>query len=247
MIIFDPALKIFYSTLINDGSIFSGFSTRAQGDARSIESIFRFFNDNNIGFKKIVALEQIHSVNIEEYVSKDNENFTKVEETDGIITRDSNTVITARTGDCCPIIFVDKEKKIIGVSHQGWRGSLKRMAQKMVGRMADMGADISSIKVAIGPTIGECCYDVSDDRYYQFLEEFNGYSEKIFRFRAGKRHLNLTLLNYLLLKDTGVKPENIDHFPFCTKCDTERFFSFRRDRKKEDYGEMFSFILYNKS
>jgi hypothetical protein len=246
MIVFDQDLKIFYSTLINDIGFFSGFSTRALGDARSIEPIFKFFADNNIGFKKIVVLEQIHSVNIEEFIIKDSENFTKLEETDGVVSRETGTILTARTGDCCPLIFVDKERKIIGVSHQGWRGTLKRMAQKMVNRMVGMGANSKSIKVAIGPTIGECCYDVSEDRYYEFLEEFEEYSEKIFHYRGGKRHLNLTLLNHLLLKEIGIPSENIDHFPFCTKCDTKRFFSFRRDRKKEDYGEMFSFVLYNR-
>lgn len=243
MIVFDPDLKIFYSTLINDRNFFSGFSTRDLGDARRIDPIFRFFSNNKIAYKKIVVLEQIHSVNITEFVAKDSENFTKIEETDGVLTQDEKTILTARTGDCCPLVFVDKKNRIIGVSHQGWRGSLKRMSQKMVSRMVDMGAELGEIKVAIGPTIGECCYDVPDDRYYEFLEEFDGYSDKIFHVRHGKRHLNLALLNHMLLVEAGIPKENIDHFPFCTKCDTKRFFSFRRDRKKEDYGEMFSFIV----
>jgi YfiH family protein len=243
MIVFDPDLQIFYSTLINDDGFFSGFSTRALGDARRIDPIFRFFVNNKVDFKKIVVLEQIHSVNIQEYISKDTENFTKIEETDGVVSSEPKTVLTARTGDCCPLIFADKKKGILGVSHQGWRGSLKRMAQKMVDKMVSLGSEPKDIKVAIGPTIGECCYDIDDDRYYEFLEEFEGHADKIFHFRGGKRHLNLTLLNFNLLIDAGIPKENIDHFPFCTKCDTKRFFSFRRDRKKEDYGEMFSFII----
>ena len=51
-------------------------------------------------------------------------------------------------------------------------------------------------------------------------------------------------LNFLLLKDVGIKSENIDFFPFCTSCDKDRFFSYRRDKEKE-YGEMVSFILKN--
>ena len=115
------------------------------------------------------------------------------------------------------------------------------MPQKMVARMEEVGSRPENITVAIGPTIGDCCYDVTDDRYYQFLEEHESYASQVFSHRGGKWYMNLALLNYLLLREVGVKKENVDHFPFCTKCDT-RFFSFRRD-KKEDYGEMFSFVV----
>jgi len=241
MIKYDKNLEIFSSSIINVDPVVSGFTTRAQGNGQSIETIFNFFNNNRITYKKIIIPEQIHSTNIVIFENKNNEKLEKIIETDGVVTKEDNVILTVITGDCCPIIFSDRKNGVIGISHQGWRGSVKRMAQKMVDKMIEIGADLKEIKVALGPSIGECCYDVDDDRYYEFREEFDGYADKIFHTRAGRKHLNLTLLNYLLLTDCGIKKKNIDHFPFCTRCDKKRFFSFRRD-KKEEFGEMFSFV-----
>ncbi|MFN4212414.1 MAG: peptidoglycan editing factor PgeF [Microgenomates group bacterium] len=242
MITYDPFLKIFYSTKINDNHYISGFGTRALGDARHIDNIFNFFNQAGIYYKTIVAPEQIHSVNIAVISEEVNINLKKVEEVDGLITKNSNTVLTIKTADCLPIIYVDKKNELIGISHQGWRGSLKKMTQKMVIKMLELGSKLEDILIVFGPSIGNCCYNIDEDRYYSFLEEFDGYSDKIFHRQGGRRYLNLPLLNYLLLVDVGIPKKNIDFFPFCTKCDRQRFFSFRRDKDKE-YGEMLSFIL----
>ncbi len=244
MISYDSNLKIFFSSLINDERFFGGFGTRYLGDGRRIDNIFNFFNNNGISYKKIVIPEQIHSTNVSVFNSSLVDNIEKISETDGVITKDVNSVLTVITADCLPIMFVEKQYGIIGISHQGWRGSVKRLGQKMIKKIIEMGGKKEEIFVAIGPSIGECCYDIDDDRYYQFVEEFDGYSEKIFHRRQGKLHLNLSRLNYLQLKEIGIPEKNIDHFPFCTRCDKKRFFSFRRD-KKEDYGEMLSFIVKN--
>lgn len=242
MITYDSNLKIFFSSLINDERFFGGFGTRYLGDGRRIDNIFNFFNNNGISYKKIVIPEQIHSTNVAFFYSTSVDNLEKIPETDGVVTKEVNSILTVITADCSPIMFVEKQQGIIGVSHQGWRGSVKRLGQKMIKKIIEMGGKKEDILVAIGPSIGECCYNIDDDRYYQFVEEFDGYSEKIFHRRQGKLHLNLSLLNYLQLKEIGIPEKNIDHFPFCTRCDKKRFFSFRRD-KKEDYGEMMSFIV----
>jgi YfiH family protein len=242
MIIYDSDLKIFSSSLINDSKYFSGFATRELGDGKhDIENIFHFLDSNDIEYRRLVIPEQIHSVNIESFSSKSNEKLVKIEETDGVITREKGTVLTVVTADCCPIIFAEKKEGIIGISHHGWRGSVKKFAVKIIDRMIDEGARKENINIAIGPAIGECCYDVDNDRYYEFREEFDGFTNKIFHHRGGRWHLNLAMLNYLLLLEVGIKKENIDFFPFCTKCDKDRFFSFRRDRKTI-HSEMFSFI-----
>lgn len=244
MITYSQKLRIFYSTLINDTHFFSGFGTKDLGDGRNLRNIFQFFHNNKINYQKLVVLEQIHSVNVGFFDTFDkNTILEKIEDTDGMVVKKKGVVLTVRTADCLPIIFVDKTSGLMGISHQGWRGSLKRMVVKMIDEMIKRGGKKENILVAIGPGIGTCCYNINEDRYYQFLEEFDGYSDKIFQVRKGKRYLNLMLFNYLLLIDHGIKKENIDFFPFCTYCDKQRFFSYRRDYKKNNYGEMFSFVV----
>lgn len=256
MIKFDEKLNIFYSSKVNDDSFFSGFGTRMTGDGRNISSIYDFFGNNKLPLKKLVVLEQIHSTNTVYYGLEDEPSLPGItqkatestmipkviNDADAVMTASVNIVLAVRTGDCVPMIFVDKQARIIAISHQGWRGSLKKLPVKVVEKMIEKGAKKEEIIISIGPAIGECCYDISDDRYYSFLEEFDGYANKIFSTRGGKKYLNLLLLNYLFLIDCGIKKENIDFFPFCTSCDKERFFSYRRDFKKKLYSEMFSFI-----
>lgn len=243
MIKYDADLKIFYSTLINDNRYFSGFATRELGDARNIEVIASFFQQQDVSFGKLYYLRQIHSTNIQVVgKNKSLQNIEVIDDTDGLITQEAQSVLIVRNADCVPVIFADKSKSLIGISHQGWRGTLKKLQIKMVETFTRFNSKLSDISVAIGPAIGQCCYEVDEDFYYLFLESFESYSKQIFQFKKGKWHMNLTLLNYLLLLEAGVKKENIDYFPFCTKCDKKRFFS-RRRKGNDNYERMFNFIV----
>lgn len=242
MIVYQEETKIFTSLLINNNSYFSGFGTKAIGDGRKVQNILHFFQSNKLPITKIVIPEQIHSTNIVFFQSQNQQLVETVSETDGIITSEKNTALIVITADCQPIVYIDKKNELIGISHQGWRGSVKHLPQKMIKEMLKLGANVNDIFVALGPVIGQCCYTIDEDRYYQFLEEFNGYSDKIFSYVGGQRHLNLGLLNYLQLLDMGIKKNHIDFFPFCTSCDKNRFFSFRRE-KKNLTGEMINFIF----
>jgi len=249
MIVHNSHFSIFYSTLINDGSFFSGFSTKIVGDGRNIQTILRFLNFNKILYKKIIVLGQIHSINIYFYNEKNNLEIQKIDDVDGVITNQKNTVLIVRNADCLPIIFVDKHRGLIGISHQGWRGTLKKMSIKMIDSFVDRGSKKEHIRIALGPAIGACCYNITDDRYYEFMSEFHRYEDRIFHFEQGRRHLNLSVLNYLQLQDAGIEKSQIDFFPFCTQCDKKRFFSFRRSQNKRDkgdvFGDMFSFITFS--
>lgn len=242
MITYDSASNYFSSTKINDKIYFSGFGTRRLGDGRNIDNIFQFFRETVQPYKSLVILEQIHSANLFFFDKPITESLKKIDDCDALITNQPEIILAVKTADCVPIIYCDKKNGLIAISHQGWRGSLKRLPQKVINKMIEQGADKDSLMISIGPSINQCCYEIDDNRYYQFLEEFNGYSDKIFAVRRGKRYLNLPYLNYLLVRDLGIEKRNIDFFPFCTSCDRQRFFSFRRDHK--DYqGEMFSFII----
>ena len=243
MITYNPELKIFHSTKINDSQFFSGFGSRELGDARKIDNIINFFADQYLSYEKLVILQQIHSTNIEVYQKLNKlDQIEKLEDTDGTITNQPGIILIVRNADCVPLVFVDKLRGAIGISHQGWRGSLKKLASKMIKTFLNQGSKLEQLICAIGPAIGACCYDIDDDLYYNFQEEFEIYSTKIFFRKKGRWHLNLAQLNYLQLIEAGMKKENIDFFPFCTKCDNKRFFSRRRSRS-ENFEEMLNFIM----
>src|SRR3989344_3350784 len=243
MITFNPDLKIFYSTKVNDRNYFSGFSISDLGDARNSYTITNFFNQQRITFKKIAILEQIHSTNIELYQDAKSKDYLEIiADSDGILTKNTQIILVVRNADCVPLIIVDKTTGFIGISHQGWRGSLKNMAGKMVKTLQNSGSKLHNLICVLGPGIGACCYDVDQDRYFSFLQEYDGYSQKIFSRRGNRWHLNLALLNYLQLLNAGVKTEKVDFFPFCSKCDKKRFFSRRRN-KKTGQELMFNFVM----
>lgn len=244
MITFDADFTIFTSSLINDSCFFSGFSTKSAGDGRKTSNILQFLDKHNVRYKKLVILRQIHSVNIYIYHKTNEQLVETIDDVDGVITEQKETVLAVRTADCLPLIFADKTAGLVGVSHQGWRGSLKKMAVRMVDVLVERGAQKENLIVAMGPAVGACCYDIGPDRYAEFMEQFEVYADQIFHIEGGRYHLNLSRLNYLQLRDCGVQSSHIDFFPFCTACDKNRFFSFRRD-KKEKLGEMFSFIKFN--
>lgn len=246
MIYYNALNKTYASSFIDDPRLSSGFATREAGDGRNIETALSFLRISQVIFRKLVVAGQIHSANVALYESSDHKLVDSIEDTDGIVTREKEVALAVRTADCVPLLYSDTEAGVIGVSHNGWRGTLKNISKNMLDTMERAGARRDRIKVALGPGIGACCYDVDEDRYFQFMEEYET-DFGAFSLRGGKKHLNLTKLNWEILKRDGVKPENIDFFPFCTSCNRNRFYSFRRDYKmhRDKFGEMLSYIVLN--
>lgn len=189
--------------------------------------------------KKVISLPQIHSDTIykvdgrdagQGYYIRDN-----LREGDGYITNSPDVVLGVKSADCVPILFEcsDSDGKIVAVGavHAGWRGSVKGIAPKCAKMLsAEYGVLPQNIRVAIGPCIHKCCFEVGED----FVSEFEGYlgvelaSEFIFpSSKQGKFYCDLTALNKRLLTDAGVLPENIQIIDRCTCCEPETFYSHR--------------------
>jgi len=129
------------------------------------------------------------------------------------------------------MLYADKTRGIIAASHQGWRGTYNGMAKEMITKMVEEGADINSVTVEIGPAIGLCCYEVKQDVFSQFKEKYEYMGGTVVLKKDGKFFVNLLELNMKLVQEVGVKKENIEFFPFCTKCNEKQFYSYRRDYK----------------
>jgi len=132
--------------------------------------------------------------------------------------------------DCVPILAVDPKAKIIGTAHAGWKGTLARIARELIGAMTNAGANIHTIYISIGPSIGMCCYNVTDDRAKAFQKQF-GNNEKIAARIQGKWYLDIGYANYLQLLEAGIMKEHIDTSEACTSCQVAEFHSFRKDKK----------------
>jgi YfiH family protein len=231
---------IFYSSLINDAEYFSGFSSRALPDTPHDEALKQFLHNNQIPFKLIHKQNQIHSNKVR-VISLHN---TQPEDGDGMVTTENEVCLVVKTADCVPILYVDKKAGVIGISHNGWRGTYDNISKEIIEAMVAIGAERENILVAIGPGIGACCYDFYGIAYDNFITKYPQYADKVFMRIGDKDYLDLQKMNYYLLIDAGIKKEHIDHRPFCTQCDEEQFFSYRRDHHehKEKFGHMVSFI-----
>lgn len=215
--VFDRGNTFFYSDKINDCNFFSGFATKLTDNSKIISS-----------FSPISAW-QTHSNNIK-YLEQPE---TNIKDIDGFITKTENLLLIVKTADCVPIIFADKKNKIIGVSHQGWKGTLEQMSIKMVNFLIKYGAKKENLLVAIGPAICKKHYPVSADLYHQFAKRFF--------LREKDDHLDLKQINYQQLLDAGLKPSQIETSDLCTYCEKRLFYSYRREGK-EKLGKMINFI-----
>jgi len=223
----------------------SGFTTFDAGDMRKIQTIKDYFVERDIVERKIVIMEQIHSINVTVPDTLHLGDVEVREESDGVVTKEKGTILAVRIADCVPVLFYDPIAGVIGASHNGWRGSVKNMMKSMIQKMETLGAHALNIRIALGPAIGDCCYTVDMDRYVLFMEAVERFEKQIFRPHGGGFHLNLTRLNYELALENGIQKSHIDVFPFCTSCDAKRFFSYRRQYKKhpEQFGEMMGYIM----
>lgn len=242
MIALDKEKNYYYPTKINDSLYFSAFGTKTFKASEDLKVVKEFCRNNTIEAKYVYNPNQVHSVKVKVL---NYENITQLEDGDGVITNKSNIALVVRTADCVPILFLDKKTGFIGISHQGWKGSVNGMVEKMIHQFKQNNSKIQDIQIAIGPSINGCCFEVQDDVYFEFKNKQPKHFSKITQIRKGKKYIHLLQLNYLLLRDAGIKKEMIEFFPFCTMCNNEQFFSYRRDYKTNynNFGQQLSFII----
>jgi len=176
-------------------------------------------------------------------------------EADAIITATPGTAVGILTADCLPILLFDPVTGAAAAVHAGWRGTYARIVQKAALAMAkEYGSKSESIRAALGPCIGSCCYTVQEEFYERFLAAFGSSIDDSFKFvsvgagEGSERSVafNLTEANKAQLLEAGVGPANIDLSGECTSCNTDLFFSYRRDvtsRGGSGTGRQLSMIM----
>jgi len=148
-------------------------------------------------------------------------------EADALWTDAAGAWVGIRTADCVPLLLSSADGTRVAAVHSGWRGTAGRIAEAAVATLASEGAAAGTLRAAIGPCIGVCCYEVGDDLAARFTDAFGA---EVVR-RAGPRpHLDLRLAVRRTLLQAGLAETHIEDVPGCNACDPARFFSHRRDQ-----------------
>ena len=185
-----------------------------------LEEITAFFSTRELpdltklGTGRILSPNQTHSDNVE-FVDERNE----YPNTDGLILTNQNDAVYLRFADCTPLIFYDTVQNIAAVSHAGWRGTAQKIGVKTIEKMQSYPKDIIAL---IGPAISMCCYEVSEEVRDTLLATVNE-TEGLFI----NRNVDLKRINAQQLKEIGVR--QIDICPYCTSCDNDLFYSYRKE------------------
>lgn len=215
----DGRINILFSTAENNVS----YKINTNEGKNNLEKLKEVFDVDNVKY-----INQIHSSIIFD-LNEESEVLGK--EGDGLVSTHENEIIGVFTADCVPVILYDEKKNIISAVHSGWKGTIGDISKKAAEIMkSKYGAE--EIKVIIGPHIGECCYEVSEDLVNKFSDK---YGEGVSKGRM------LSLENAIKKQLEGiVKKDNIKSLDICTNCNSKyKMHSYRK--KQDEAGRLFSF------
>ncbi len=227
----------------------------------------KFFRAISAGKMRVVALRQIHS-DIVHVIDSGNESAGDTDspgtpladaapQGDALITREPGVLLVVQTADCVPILLADPKRRAIAAIHSGWRGTVRRIAAKALGRMQmEFSTKPEDVIVALGPGIGQSCYEVGTEVAAEFQAQFPNareWFEGPFDRLADsdndpnwlpwltmkppghappppRVHLDLIAANRGILEQAGIPARNISSSGLCTACRSDLFFSFRKER-----------------
>jgi polyphenol oxidase len=236
---------------------FTDWDTRA----RVTENRIKFFHAIGAENMRIAAVRQIHSdaahrvdADILEASSASGKDALQG---DALFTRDPGILLIVQTADCVPVLLADTKQRGIAAIHSGWRGTLKRIAAKTLGRMTmEFGTRPEDVIAAIGPAIGRCCYEVGSDVARDFDAQFpearawfNGPFDALASGESDPNwlpwltmkppghappplrvHLDLLAANRAILTEAGIPGRQISVANLCTACRPDLLFSYRREK-----------------
>ena len=248
-----------FKALEDTGMVINGFSTRLGGASKGrfatmnfsysrkddpadvLENFTRMADALGVERDRMVVSYQTHTTNVRR--------VTREDEGKGVIReRDYRDVpgITLVTfyADCVPLYLVDPVHHAIGLSHSGWRGTVRRMGQVTMDAMKEaFGTRPEDVTACIGPSICRDCFEVGEEVAEAFADAFDPkYRDALYRANAkpGKYQLDLWKANEIIFQEAGVPKEQIHTTNICTMCNSDYLFSHRR--VGEERGNLAAFL-----
>ena len=255
-----------FKALEDTGMVINGFSTRLGGASKGrfatmnfsysrkddpadvLENFTRMADALGVERDRMVVSYQTHTTNVRR-VTREDEGKGVIRErdyrnVDGLITDVPGITLVTFYADCVPLYLVDPVHHAIGLSHSGWRGTVRRMGQVTMDAMKEaFGTRPENVTACIGPSICRDCFEVGEEVAEAFADAFDPkYRDALYRANAkpGKYQLDLWKANEIIFQEAGVPKEQIHTTNICTMCNSDYLFSHRR--VGEDRGNLAAFL-----
>lgn len=228
-----------------------GFTTRTVGNLALhtgeeptiiIENRTRISEALGVELANWVTANQVHGTSIE-YVTLTHQGQgatnqdSAIANNDGLITDQAGIMLASFYADCVPLLFIEPKREIVAMAHAGWRGTAQQIGVKMLKYFDNkFGIKPSAIQVAIGPSIGPCCYQIGEE----LAEEFD---QEVVSSKGDSFYLDLWRANKKQLLSAGIIAEQLFMAGICTLCNQQEFFSYRHEQSQA--GRMAA-LLYRK-
>ncbi|MCQ6558254.1 peptidoglycan editing factor PgeF [Paenibacillus mendelii] len=201
--------------------------------------------------------EQVHGNRVYQVKREDRgrgrlDRESAIQEADALMTAEKDVLLTSFYADCVPLYFYDPAEEVIALAHAGWKGTALEIAHHTVEAMSEAyGCLPANIRGGIGPSIGQCCYEV-DGVVLSKIEPLVRELDELMQTRGlageqvvlpaseGKARINLKELNRQIMIKAGILPTRIELSEWCTGCRTDLFFSHRMEGGQT--GRMVSWI-----
>ena len=255
-----------FKALEDTGMVINGFSTRLGGASKGrfatmnfsysrkddpadvLENFTRMADALGVERDRMVVSYQTHTTNVRR-VTREDEGKGVIRErdyrdVDGLITDVPGITLVTFYADCVPLYLVDPVHHAIGLSHSGWRGTVRRMGQVTMDAMKEaFGTRPENVTACIGPSICRDCFEVGEEVAEAFADAFDPkYRDALYRANAkpGKYQLDLWKANEIIFQEAGVPKEQIHTTNICTMCNSDYLFSHRR--VGEERGNLAAFL-----
>jgi YfiH family protein len=167
-----------------------------------------------LGLDSVHVLHQVHGTRVWEVPDP------AAREGDALWTRAAGVALGVGVADCVPAFAWDARRRWVALVHAGWRGTAAGVLEGALATLREAGSRPEDLHVALGPSIGPCCYRVG-------AEVASHFPAAAVQTAGETLRLDLRAANRLQAEAAGLPPEHIDAAPPCTGCAPSTFFSHR--------------------
>lgn len=188
--------------------------------------------------ERLFTSSQVHGAAVRVVCAAEDVANVRAVEADALATAEPGLAVGIRVADCVPVVLIDVASGVVGAAHAGWRGVVQEVVPRALERVLGLGGDrarSAQTHAAIFPHIRACCFEVGEEVAEPLAAcaaQAGVTGDAVIDRSRGKPHIDLAAIVRGQLLAAGVPAAQIDDVAGCTRCEPERFFSFRREGRR---------------